>query len=219
LSEQSILELICQRRLVAIVRLDDLQFATQLSSALLQGGVVLQEFTLTNPQAVEALERVRHDQPMFDGIRAAVGVGSVRTRAEAQMAIDSGAQYVVTPTLNESVIDQCLIANVPIMCGAFTPTEIVRAWELGASIVKVFPARVLGPNFIKDVLAPLPELKLMPTGGIDLHNIKDYFASGAHAVGVGGNLVNATLVASQEWEKIQVIARQYAQAASCELPT
>jgi 2-dehydro-3-deoxyphosphogluconate aldolase/(4S)-4-hydroxy-2-oxoglutarate aldolase len=103
--------------------------------------------------------------------------------------------------------------ELPIACGAFTPTEILTAWEQGAGIVKVFPARKLGPQYIRDVLAPLPELKLMPTGGVSLDNVKEFLEAGAHSVGVGGNIVQADAVAEGDWKRVTQHARSYAQAS------
>lgn len=209
----AITDLVQQHRLVGIVRLDDLSKAVELSRALLDGGILIQEFTLTNPDALAVIRDLLAKIPEFSTGRAAIGVGSVRTTAEANQALASGAQYVVTPTTQPEIIEICRAAKIPIMPGAYTPTEIATAWQCGASFVKVFPARNLGPAYIKDVLAPMPYLKLMPTGGIDLDNMSSYFKSGAAAVGVGGNLIDASAVKSGNWDQVARTARQYAQAA------
>jgi 2-dehydro-3-deoxyphosphogluconate aldolase/(4S)-4-hydroxy-2-oxoglutarate aldolase len=133
-------------------------------------------------------------------------MGSVRNLEEAKMVLGSGAQFVVTPIMQPEVIRCCVEAKIPIACGAYTPTEIAKAWDCGADLVKVFPVRGLGPNYIKDVLAPMPHLKLMPTGGIDSKNARDYLAAGAVAVGVGGTLCSPALVEQGDWGAIHKAA-------------
>lgn len=148
-----------------------------------------------------------------DGLAAAIGIGSVRNIAEARAALDASADFVVSPITNLAVIEACAEAGVAVMPGAFSPTEIASAWEAGADIVKVFPARGLGPGYIKDVLAPMPYLKLMPTGGIDLKNLQSYFAAGAVAAGIGGNLIDSAAIARGDWQAVADVAAQYAEAA------
>ncbi|MFN9917519.1 MAG: bifunctional 4-hydroxy-2-oxoglutarate aldolase/2-dehydro-3-deoxy-phosphogluconate aldolase, partial [Pirellulaceae bacterium] len=191
----TVTDLIFKTRLVAIVRLDELRMAAELSRALLAGGIVVQEYTLTNPEALRVIGRLRVEVEEFSGGQAFLGLGSVRTLAEAKQAVEAGADFVVTPVMRPEIIEYCEGEKVPILPGAMTPTEIALAWEAGASFVKVFPARSLGSSYIKDVLAPMPYLQLMPTGGIDTRNMRQYFADGAAAVGVGGRLVDAKLVA------------------------
>jgi 2-dehydro-3-deoxyphosphogluconate aldolase / (4S)-4-hydroxy-2-oxoglutarate aldolase len=209
----NVLELIAKTRLVAIIRLDDLSQAVQLSKALLAGGVIAQEFTLSNPKALDAMSEVKAALSEFSNGQATIGLGSVRTVNEAHAAIKAGAQFVVTPITKLDVIEVCKNSGVPIMPGAFTPTEIAAAHEAGADMVKVFPARTLGPNYIKDVLAPMPYLKLMPTGGVDLENMASFFKAGAVSVGVGGNLLDKKAIEAGDWEQVSSIARQYAEAA------
>jgi 2-dehydro-3-deoxyphosphogluconate aldolase/(4S)-4-hydroxy-2-oxoglutarate aldolase len=208
-----VLELLTKTRLVAIIRLDDLSQAVTLSKALLAGGVVAQEFTLSNPKALEALSEAKAALAEFSSGQAVIGLGSVRNVDEAQAAIKAGAHFVVTPITKLEVIELCKNAGVPIMPGAFTPTEIAAAHDAGADIVKVFPARTLGAGYIKDVLAPMPYLKLMPTGGIDLENMASFFKAGAVSVGVGGNLLDKKAIEAGDWEKVSSVARQYAEAA------
>jgi 2-dehydro-3-deoxyphosphogluconate aldolase/(4S)-4-hydroxy-2-oxoglutarate aldolase len=208
-----VLEIVSKTRLVAIIRLDDLSQAVQLSKALLAGGVVAQEFTLSNPNALTALSEVKAALGEFSNGQAALGLGSARNVDEAHAAIKAGAQFVVTPITKLDVIEVCKKAGVPIMPGAFTPTEIAMAHDAGADVVKVFPARTLGAGYIKDVLAPMPYLKLMPTGGVDLENMASFFKAGAVSVGVGGNLLDKRAIEAGDWEKVSTIARQYAEAA------
>jgi 2-dehydro-3-deoxyphosphogluconate aldolase / (4S)-4-hydroxy-2-oxoglutarate aldolase len=208
-----VLELISKVRLVAIIRLDDLSQAVNLSKALLAGGVIAQEFTLSNPKALDVLGEVKTALSDFSNSQATIGLGSVRNVDEAHAAIKAGAQFVVTPITKLDVIEVCKEAGVPVMPGAFTPTEIAMAHDAGADVVKVFPARTLGAGYIKDVLAPMPYLQLMPTGGVDLENMANFFKAGAVSVGVGGNLLDKKAIESGDWEKVSSIARQYAEAA------
>ncbi len=217
-TDSPVVHLVNLHRLVAIIRLDDLANAEKISRALMAGGIVLQEFTLTNPAALEVVSALRERIPEFQSGAAAIGLGSVRNVSEAVQALRSGAQFVVTPTLQLDVLKVCRAAQIPVMPGAYTPTEIATAWDNGASFVKVFPARSLGPAYIKDVLAPMPYLKLMPTGGIDVENMDTYFKNGASAVGVGGNLIDARAVAAGDWEQVSQVASRYAQAAKVSHP-
>jgi 2-dehydro-3-deoxyphosphogluconate aldolase/(4S)-4-hydroxy-2-oxoglutarate aldolase len=209
-----IVELVLQHRLVAILRLPDLTDAVPLVQSLLDGGVRLIEFTLTNPDAGKAVARCRWEIKQFDQGEAAIGIGSVRTVDEAKLALDSGSQFLVTPIYSPAVIKLCKNSNTVVCSGAFTPTEIYNAHSDGSDIVKVFPARCLGPSYIKDVLAPMPFLRLMPTGGIDLSNVQSYFDAGAVAVGVGGLFVDMTAIKNRDWPAITKAAQAFVQAAS-----
>ena len=173
--------------IVAIVRLDSLVHAVDLSRALVEGGVTTIEFTLTNSQATQAITEVKSAL----GDACLVGAGSVIDVKSVDAVHNTGAEFVVTPVMLPDVIERSQYHGLPVMPGAYTPTEIQTAWQLGASAVKVFPARDLGPTYIKDVLAPLPHLRLMPTGGISINNIGDYLRAGAFAVGVGNSRYNS----------------------------
>ncbi len=208
------LSIIEQSRLVAILRLDDLSTAVELTRALVIGGLRAIEFTLTNPQALEALQAVLAEIPEFAAGTASVGIGSVRNVREASAAIGAGAQFIVSPITRADIIETCVEQRVPTFPGAFTPTEIAMAWDAGASAVKVFPANGLGPRYIRDVLAPMPYLKLMPTGGVDLENMPTYFKAGAIAVGMGSNLLDPEALRTHNWHLIAENARRYAQAAA-----
>lgn len=200
--------------MVAIVRLDDLSIASELTRALLDAGVRLIEFTLTNPDAPRVVARLRSQFVQLDGVDSAIGIGSIRTTEQAKLAIDSGAQFLVAPIFSPSVVALCKQTGVAIAPGAFTPTEIATAWEAGADVVKVFPARGLGPNFIRDVLAPMPELQLMPTGGIDLNNAASYFQAGAIGVGIGNQLLPKHALESHDWSEVSRVAAQYVAACA-----
>ncbi|XZE19697.1 bifunctional 4-hydroxy-2-oxoglutarate aldolase/2-dehydro-3-deoxy-phosphogluconate aldolase [Pirellulaceae bacterium SH449] len=213
-TSQPILDLALHHRLVAILRLSDLTHAVPLVEALLAGGVRLIEFTLTNPDAARAVAQCRSELESFSSGSAAIGLGSIRTVDEANLAIDSGSQFVVTPIFSPSVISLCKSQRTMICSGAFSPTEIYDAYSEGSDIVKVFPARALGPAYIKDVLAPMPFLRLMPTGGIDLNNVDAYFAAGAVAVGVGGQFLDPKAIEKKDWALIAANARAFVAACT-----
>jgi len=191
---------------IAVVRLRDLAQAALLTEALVAGGVRAVEFTFTNPAAADAISAARDAL----GSRALIGAGSVLDAETARVAILAGAAYVVTPTVSLPVIGLCQRYGVATIIGALTPTEILTAWEGGASYVKVFPASLGGPRYLRDVLAPLPQVKLIPTGGVDLDNAGEFIRAGASAVALGSNLVDPSAVAAGKWEAITARARAVA---------
>ncbi len=201
------LEVIAQNKIVAIVRLDDLSTARHITDALLEGGIRAIEFTLTNPDAVATIAAARQSVDST----VAIGAGSVISPAQVGAVADAGAQFVVSPVSKRDVIAACLERELPAMPGAFTPTEIQQAWEWGASVVKVFPANHLGKRYIKDVMAPLPHLRLMPTGGVHAGNIREFLELGAFAVGVGSSLINNDAVADRNWRQLRENAETYVQ--------
>ena len=213
MSIDEVLEIIRLGRIIAIVRLSDLSAAVDLSRALLAGGIRALEFTLSNPAAIKTMAEVKVALPEFDRGEAVIGLGTVLSAEQARAAIEAGAQFIVSPTTDFATIEVCKRSYVAVMPGAFTPTEILAAWEAGASAVKVFPARSVGPSYLKDVREPLPFLRLIPTGGIDRGNINDYLKNGAFAVGVGGNLVDKQLAAARNWAALTDRARELTQAA------
>ncbi len=182
--------------IVAIVRLDDLDKAVPLTEALVAGGVRAIEFTFTNRLAGRAIEDVRATV----GDRVLVGAGTVLDAETARIALLHGAQFIVTPVLDEATIQACSRYAVPSAIGAFTPTEIFRAWQAGATFVKVFPASVGGPKYLKDVRGPLPQVKLIPTGGVSVETAGEFIKAGAVAVAAGSNLVDAKTVDAEQWD-------------------
>lgn len=200
----TVLDIIEQHKLVAIVRLDDLSVAEDLTSALVAGGIRAMEFTLTNPDAVATIGKIVKSVDET----VTIGAGSVITVEQVKAVADVGGQFIVSPVTKPDVIQACVDLDLPTMPGALTPTEIQQAWELGASVVKVFPAHQFSVGYFKDVLAPLPHLKLMPTGGVSADNIRDYLNVGAFAFGVGSSLVNNALVADRNWDALTQRAQQ-----------
>ena len=213
-NKQLVLDIVAKTRLVAVIRLPSLETAIELSRALIAGGVTALEFTMTSPNAPQAIRDVKAALPEFAQGKAVVGAGSVNSPEEAYQVLEAGAQFIVSPSTKLPVIQVARAAGVPVMPGAFTPTEIETAREAGADVIKVFPADTLGPAYIKAVLAPLPHLKLIPTGGVSLDNIAAYIQSGAFAVGVGTALLDKPAVAAGNWAAVTAKAAQYAQAAA-----
>ncbi len=199
----SAIQQILETKVVAVVRLDNYNRAVDVARALAAGGINVLEFTLTGQGAIEAVSATR--QALGDAV--CVGVGTVLSPEQAEAAIDAGAQFMVTPALRRQVIATCVKRQTLILCGGLTPTELLEAHEAGAELVKVFPADLGGPKFIKSVLAPMPFLKMVPTGGVSPENARDYLAAGAVAVGIGGNLVSNKLVAAEAFDQITATAR------------
>ena len=193
-----------RERIVAVIRLDDPHTLRAVVDALAAGGVRAIEVTMTVPGAIELIGQLTRRV----GDEMLIGAGTVVDAATASDAIDAGAKFVVGPVFRRDVIEACHSLGVPAMPGCFTPTEILDAWDAGADIVKIFPSTSLGPTFIKDVRAPLPHLKLMPTGGVSIDNAADWLRAGAVAVGVGSALVDSTAVKSGDFNSITRRAEQ-----------
>jgi 2-dehydro-3-deoxyphosphogluconate aldolase / (4S)-4-hydroxy-2-oxoglutarate aldolase len=201
-------KLLHEHGIIAVVRLDDLSTAVDVSRALVAGGVTAIEFTFTNPRAGAAIEAARSAL----GDEAAIGAGSVLDPETARIAILAGAEYVVTPTFKRQTVETCNRYGIPTIVGAFTATEMLTAWESGADYIKVHPASLGGPGYFKDILAPLPFLKLIPSGGVTLDNAAEFVRAGAVAVALGSNLVNGSSVAKREWGAITERARMLSQS-------
>ncbi len=204
----TLLQSMTHTRIIAIVRLENYDRAQEVAEALIAGGISVIEFTLTGKGAVTAIARTHEAL----GEAALIGAGTVLTVNDVQDVVSAGAQFVVTPVLNHAVIAACHRSNVPIVCGALTPTELQSAYEAGAELLKVFPARQFGPQYIRDLLAPLPHLRLVPTGGVSPQNAAAYIKAGAIAVAMGGNLVSEQAVASGDWMQITRQAQECIQA-------
>ena len=187
---------------VAIIRMSDAARLSQVVDALTKGGVQALEITMTVPGAVDAIRSVASSLP--EGLL--LGAGTVLDADTAHLVIDAGARFVVAPVFDPETIRACHERDVPVMPGCFTPTEMLRAWQLGADVIKVFPATSLGPGYLKDVRAPLPQLKLMPTGGVTPANAGEWITAGAVAVGIGSALVDGKAVAAGNYEQIETAA-------------
>jgi len=178
---------------IAVARLPAAAGLRAAARALAAGGVGAVEITLTTPGAIEAIGELASDRYLA----CVVGAGTVLDESAACEVIDAGARFVVSPTLTPAVIRVCRDRDIPCLPGAFTPTEIVEAWRAGAPLVKLFPAAAVGPGYLRDLLAPLPFLRLVPSGGVSLENVGDWIRAGAAAVSVGSALLPAALVRSE----------------------
>jgi 2-dehydro-3-deoxyphosphogluconate aldolase/(4S)-4-hydroxy-2-oxoglutarate aldolase len=189
---------------VAVIRLQDPAKLQGVVEALAAGGVRALEVTMTVPGAVELIRTLA---PTLSS-DFLLGAGTVLNAETAERVIDAGAKFVVSPVLRPDVIAAAHRHGVPMMPGCFSPTEILTAWELGADIVKVFPATALGPAFFKDVRGPLPQVKLMPTGGVTVDNAGDWIRAGAAAVGVGTALLDSAAIAAGNYTIITMNAER-----------
>jgi 2-dehydro-3-deoxyphosphogluconate aldolase / (4S)-4-hydroxy-2-oxoglutarate aldolase len=196
--------------LVAVVRSPDSEQLVEVTRALADGGVTVVEITMTVPNALDVLRRVR--QALGD--RILLGAGTVLDTETARAVLLAGAEFIVAPTVNVDVIRLCNRYGKLSMPGAFTPTEILAAWEAGADVVKVFPADVVGPAFFKAMKGPLPQVRLMPTGGVDLTTAAAFLKAGACCLGVGGQLVEPKAVAERNFDRIRDLARQYVEVVT-----
>jgi 2-dehydro-3-deoxyphosphogluconate aldolase / (4S)-4-hydroxy-2-oxoglutarate aldolase len=193
-----------QLAVVAVIRMKDPARLRAVVDALMEGGVRALEVTMTVPNAIALIRELAPALPAG----FLLGAGTVVDGDTARAVIDAGAQFVVGPVFRPDVIRACHERDVPAMPGCFSPTEILTAFDCGADIVKVFPATMLGPQFIKDVRAPLPHVKLMPTGGVTLDNAGDWIRAGAVAVGVGSALIDASAIEAGRFEAITANARR-----------
>jgi 2-dehydro-3-deoxyphosphogluconate aldolase/(4S)-4-hydroxy-2-oxoglutarate aldolase len=202
---ESALETIFETGVVAIMRAKSSDQLLKAAEAVLAGGVRAIEVTMTTP---DALEVIKQATSQF-GTEVLFGVGSVLDPETARSAILAGAQFVVCPTLKVETIEMCKRYSIPVMPGAYTPTEILTAWEAGANVVKVFPASTGGPAYIKAIKAPLPQICLSAVGGVNVENTADFFKAGVDVVGVGGELVNQKLLDARDFGEITTRARRF----------
>ena len=203
LNHDEVLKRTLDHRLVAIIRLRHEAPLARVAEALVAGGIRALEFTLTSPGAVPAITACR---ARF-GDDIIVGAGTVLDAEEARRCLDAGAQFLVSPGFDPAVVALARERGALALPGALTPTEIVTAWRAGADVVKVFPARAFGPRYIADLLAPLPQVRLMPTGGVDETNVAAYLRAGAVGVAVGGRLVAEDAVERADWDALTERAR------------
>jgi 2-dehydro-3-deoxyphosphogluconate aldolase/(4S)-4-hydroxy-2-oxoglutarate aldolase len=194
--------------LIAIVRLDSSAELVQAAKAIAAGGVTVIEFTLTTPGALRTIEAAAKEL----GGEVLIGAGTVLDAETARAAILAGAEFVVAPTLNTDVIEMCHRYDKVVIPGAYTPTEILTAWEHGADFVKLFPAEVGGPAFLKAVRAPLPQVKLIPVGGVSVETAGPFIRAGAAALGVGSNLVDKKAVAEGRFAQLTAVAQALSKA-------
>lgn len=198
MKKEKVLEGLLSSKIIAVIRLTDAEKVMRVAEALQAGGIRAIEVTMTVPGAVGIIRDMSLTKPPD----VLVGAGTVMDAVKALEVIEAGADFVVSPVADKRMIDACREAGVLVAPGAFTPTEILAAWRAGGDIVKVFPATSLGPQFIRDLRGPLPEVRLMPTGGVTLENAADFLNAGASCVGIGTALVDKRIIEAEDWKAL-----------------
>ena len=196
--------------IVAIIRANSSNELIKTAEAIKNGGVDVIEITMTTPGALSVITEVSK----YLGDEVLIGVGSVLDAETARVAMLAGAEFVVSPVTKNDVIDTCNRYGKVVIPGAFTPTEILYAWETGADYVKVFPSSGVGPSYIKDIKAPLPQIPLIPTGGINIENAADFIKAGSAALGVGSALVSNAIIDSGDFKKLTQRAKELVSAVN-----
>jgi 2-dehydro-3-deoxyphosphogluconate aldolase/(4S)-4-hydroxy-2-oxoglutarate aldolase len=209
-SKSEIIEWLLNPGIIAVVRAQRAEQVLPLSEALLAGGVRAIEITTTTPNAIEAMAQARKKL----GDRALFGVGTILDAATCRAALDAGAEFIVSPITLKELVPLARAAGKPVMLGAYTPTEAQAVHEAGADFVKIFPADTLGPGYIKALRAPLPHLRIVPTGGVEVNNAADFLKAGCVALGVGGSLVSANILQQADWPALTRRAGAFVAAAN-----
>jgi 2-dehydro-3-deoxyphosphogluconate aldolase / (4S)-4-hydroxy-2-oxoglutarate aldolase len=195
--------------IIAVVRAKSANQVIPLSEALLAGGVIAIEITMSTPDAIAAIR----DASKKLGDRALIGVGTVLDAATCKAAIEAGAQFIVSPICRTELVRIAAEAQKPVMLGAYTPTEAQAAYEAGSDFVKIFPADTLGAKYVKALRAPLPHLRIVPTGGVDLNTLADFFKAGCPAVGAGSSLVSKEILEKDDWAQLTKRAADFVKVA------
>ncbi|MEB3101509.1 bifunctional 4-hydroxy-2-oxoglutarate aldolase/2-dehydro-3-deoxy-phosphogluconate aldolase [Ferviditalea candida] len=205
----NLLKVLSEEKIVAIIRGIEADAGDATAEALADGGIRLLEVTMNTEGALRMISRFRENY----GSRMRVGAGTVLNLKMAKKAVQAGAEYIISPNLDERVIEYALRKGVDVWPGTMTPTEIVRAFEAGAQAVKVFPMGSLGINYLKEIRAPLDHIPMIATGGVNLQNIGDFLNTGILGVGLGSNLVNKKLIAERRFAELTELARSFVEAA------
>jgi 2-dehydro-3-deoxyphosphogluconate aldolase/(4S)-4-hydroxy-2-oxoglutarate aldolase len=196
--------------ILAVIRANGPQQLPPIGEALVAGGVIGIEITMTTPHAIEGLAAT----VKAIGSRGLVGMGTVLDPETCREALLAGAQFIVTPVTRPEVVEVCNRYGIPVACGAYTPTEALTAHEAGADFIKIFPADQLGPTYIKNLLAPLPMLRIIPTGGVTTHTVGDFLRAGCVALGVGSSLVSKEILQKEDWPALTARAAAFVQAVA-----
>ena len=202
----SVLSALSADRVIAVIRAAEIPDAAALCTALVEGGIHWIEFTFTTPGIAAHLEQAG----TVSGCH--IGAGTVLTRAQAEEAMAAGAQFLVTPGCRPAVAAVASEAEIPVIMGALTPTEVAVAMDLGATAVKIFPAHTLGPGYFTDLAAPYPDIPLVASGGVNSSNASDFLAAGARAVCAGSEVVKAAVVKAADWAHIRARAKAFVDA-------
>ncbi len=206
MNKEKILKAIKDTGIIAVMRGMEREKTKKVADAIVKGGIKVLEITMNSSQPLKTIEEIRME---FEGTDIVVGAGTVLDSESARSAMFAGAEFIVSPSLSEKVIEICNRYSIPVIPGVMTPTEIVKGLELGADLLKVFPADVLGPRFIKDILGPIKYAKFVPTGGINLSNVAEYIKAGAYAVGAGGGLMRKELIENNRYEELTKLAEEF----------
>lgn len=207
MNKETVLAKFRSEKVVALIRANSSEGLLDCARALAAGGLTSIELTMTTPGAIAMLERASAELPDF-----LFGLGTVLDAPTAYAGIKAGARFLVTPAFRPEVIRAAQDQGVPILCGALTPTEIVNAWEAGADAVKIFPAEFFGPAYIKSIKAPLPQIELVPTGGVTAANVGEFLRAGAMATAAGSSLVDGKALKEKDWPGITAKAEAFVAA-------
>ncbi|MFT6809297.1 MAG: 2-dehydro-3-deoxyphosphogluconate aldolase/(4S)-4-hydroxy-2-oxoglutarate aldolase [Saprospiraceae bacterium] len=201
MEREEVLKIILDSKIVAIIRMDDSEKVYTTAEALYNGGVDVIEITMCTPNVLDEIRKLSRHSGILPG------VGSVTNPQMVVDAVAAGAEFIVTPATKQDVIEAAHELNKPICCGAYTPTEVLQAYEWGADIVKLFPAAISGIPYFKAIGAPMPYIPIMPTGGITVENAAEWLKAGAVSLGVGSTLANKKLIEQNDFQAITDIAR------------
>jgi 2-dehydro-3-deoxyphosphogluconate aldolase/(4S)-4-hydroxy-2-oxoglutarate aldolase len=208
MTKSEIIDRILNPGIVAIIRADSSEQLLAAAEALYEGGVTGMEVTMTTPNALQVIS----DVSKRFGKKVLIGVGSVLDTETCRAAILAGSEFVVTPVTKPDVIKMCNRYGKPIASGAYTPTEALTAYENGADFIKIFPADQLGPQYIKNILAPMPMLPIIPTGGVTVQTAESFIKAGCVALAAGSSLVSKEILKSQDWKKLTETAAAFVEA-------
>lgn len=208
MSKPQILERIINPGIVAVIRADSSEQLVSVAEALYEGGLTGMEITMTTPNALQVIS----DVTKRFGNKILMGVGSVLDAETCRAALLAGAEFVVTPVTRPEVIRLCNRYGKPIISGAYTPTEALLGYESGADFIKIFPADQLGPVYIKNILAPMPMLQIIPTGGVTVETAASFIKAGCVALAAGSSLVSKEILKSKDWKKLTETAAAFVEA-------
>ena len=208
--QENWLKILQKNRAIAVIRTTKIETGLQMAKAVAAGGIPIIEITWNSHKAAELISLLQSELP-----QCLIGTGTLLNLEELEKALQIGCQFIFTPHTNPGMIHTAISAGIPIIPGALSPTEIITAWQAGASCVKLFPiSAVGGATYIKSLQGPLGEIPLIPTGGVTLENAKEFIKAGAIAVGLSGQLFPKNLIATQDWEAIAQIAQTLVQQLS-----
>src|SRR5256885_275704 len=204
-----IVRLLTEARLIAVIRTSKAEQVQLVCEALVAGGITAVELTLTTANALVAIHEARANF----GNNAVIGAGTVLTTGATHEVIAAGAEFVVSPVTRVDIVEAAHLRERPVMIGAYTPTEMQTAHEAGADFIKLFPADKLGPDYVKSVRGPLPHLRIVPTGGVDLNTISHFLKAGCSALGIGSSLITAEILRTENWTELRQLAGEFVRVA------